>query len=135
MDVELAFEEREHYLFVGGQGPSDMDTMRRVLALIRDRAQLAGLTRILIDAHRVEPPRSGLHRFQMGELIAELFGARYRLAVLSPARVINKFAENTAVNRGAIILVTDDENEALGWLLRDLPEAKATAQKGVIHVK
>ncbi len=129
MDAELAFEERSHYLFVRGRGPSDIETIRTVLRLIRDRARLAGLTHILIDAREVEAPRSGLHRFQMGEMIAELFGARYRLAVLSPARVINKFAENTAVNRGANILVTDDEQEALGWLFHDLPEAEAAAYR------
>ena len=34
---------------------------------------------------------------------------------------INKLAETTAVNRGALFLVSHDEQELLRWLLEGLP--------------
>ncbi len=120
MDVELTFEERSGYLLVKGRGPSDLESTRKALMLIEEKTRQAGLTHILIDAREVQAPRRELDRFFMGEFVAELFGARYRLAILYLADRINKFAENTAVNRGANMLVTAEEDDAVEWLLRDM---------------
>lgn len=129
MDVELTFETRMYYLYVKGRGPSDLDSTRRALTLIEEQARQARLTRILIDARDVEPPRRELDRFFLGEYVAELFGARYRIAVVYQADRINKFAENTAVNRGANLLVAAEEDSAMKWLMQDLPQQSVAGRQ------
>ncbi len=118
MKAEFAFEERGSYLFVRAQGPSDPESVRKALILIRDRVMERGLTRVLIDARSVGPPVREFDRFLMGEAMAELLRGRFKVAVLYRAESINKFAENTAVNRGANVLVSADEAQARDWLLR-----------------
>ncbi len=118
MESAITFEVRAGYLYAEGQGPGDQGTMREALRTIKARADEAGLTRILINARRVERPRQGIDYFLLGEFFAELFGARYRIAALYPREFINKFAENTAVNRGANLFVTDEEAQAVEWLMK-----------------
>ncbi len=122
MDVELTFQVHGDYLLVKGRGPSDLESTRKALVLIEEKARQTGLTHILIDARDVEAPRRELDRFFMGELVAELFGPRFRIAVVYQADRINKFAENTAVNRGANMLVAAEEDRAVQWLMQDLAQ-------------
>ncbi len=118
MESVITFEARAGYLYVEGQGASDVKTIRQALSTIKAQADECGLSRILINARQVNRPMVGLDRFWMGEYIAELFGPRYRIAVLYVKEFINKFAENVAVNRGADLLVTHDDAEALEWLMK-----------------
>ncbi len=121
MEVDMAFEERGSYLFVRAQGPSDLESVRKGLIMIRDKALEAGLRRVLVDARGVDAPAREFDRYLVGEAAAEVLRARFKVAFLYKAEKINKFAENTAVNRGANILVCADEAEALDWLLRGVP--------------
>jgi hypothetical protein len=90
---------------------------RRELATsILEEAASSGDTRVLIDAYGVSAPKSNMDRFDVGTTIAELFRGRIKVAILYPPAIINKLAENTAVNRGADLLVVGDEKVALEWL-------------------
>ncbi len=121
MEAEFAFEERGSYLFVRAWGPSDPESVRKGLIIIRDKAMETGLTRVLVDARGVDGPLREFDRFLIGEAVAELLRARFKVAFLYRAENINKFAENTAVNRGANVLIVADEAQALDWLLRGVP--------------
>jgi hypothetical protein len=87
-----------------------------VATSILREAVKSGDTRVLIDAYGVSAPKSDIDRFDAGATIAELFRGRIKLAILYPPAIINKLAEDTAVNRGADVLVVADERVALEWL-------------------
>jgi hypothetical protein len=74
--------------------------------------------RVLIDLCRLSEPESGYDRFVIGEYIAQIWGPplNLRVAAVAKGEAINKFAEDTAVNRGADFLVTDDMYKAISWL-------------------
>ncbi len=121
MNVEMEFEARANYLFVRARGPSDPESVRKALMMIRDKALETGLTRLLVDARGVGAPVREFDRYLMGEAMAELLRAPFKVAFLYRAESINKFAENTAVNRGANVLIVAEEAQALDWLLRGVP--------------
>ena len=72
---------------------------------------------MLIDCRQFEGSMTEAERFQGGQRIAEVFGARIKAALLMPVGQVTKLGEMTAVNRGAKFLVTDSESEATDWLL------------------
>ena len=119
MTVQLTFDVRPDYLHAEARGSSDVESIEQGLRDVKARAEQSGRTRILIDARATVGPRFGLDRFVLGKYAAELFGPRYRIAILYAEQVIDKFGENTAVNRGANMLVTSDEARALEWLLEE----------------
>jgi hypothetical protein len=55
-------------------------------------------------------------RFRCGQHIAETMGGSVRLAILMPAGQITKLGELAAINRGARVIVTPSETEAVSWL-------------------
>ena len=115
---ELSFQIPTGYLraTVGGGFPST--TFREILTAIRDEARRSEHSRILIDAFALPAPPADMDRFWIGEALAQIFGGGdFKITILYPSELINKFAENTAVNRGARLLVIGDEEAALRWLI------------------
>lgn len=116
MQTRLGFESHPGYLkavFAGDYPLSPAD----LLMAVRDEAQRTGETRILADCLALAMPQKEIHRFQVGEVIADIFKYQYKIAMLYPAHAINRFTENTANNRGAHLQVFGDEASALKWLL------------------
>ncbi|MGD0279582.1 MAG: hypothetical protein ABSC11_09780, partial [Smithella sp.] len=74
-------------------------------------------TRILVHAFDLPDVRD-MEKFFIGELGANIFGNKYKFAMLRKQEHINKFMENVAVNRGARLFIVSNEQEALNWLLR-----------------
>ena len=117
MRDQLAFEVRPEYLHVEVRAATDVESIEQGLRDVKAQADQSGRTRILIDARATAGPRFGLDRFILGKYVAELFGPHYRIAILYAEQIIDKFGENTAVNRGANVLVTSDDAAALAWLV------------------
>lgn len=116
--MKLTFERR----IAGGRvridasGRWELDGIYAVIHSVREEAERAGLDRALVDLRKVDGPIPDLERFFAGERVAAVIGARVRVAVLARGVDINKLGENTAVNRGARMLVTPDEREAETFL-------------------
>jgi len=51
------------------------------------------------------------------QTVAEIFEHRFKIAALVREDQINRSGENAAVNRGARLFVTADEESALRWLI------------------
>ena len=75
-----------------------------------------GLVRAFIDIRDVFPPRSDFDRFDVGTYAAQLFGHRVRVAMLSNRPHDDVLIENAAVNRGGIMRVFENTEEAHAWL-------------------
>ncbi|HET7451426.1 MAG TPA: hypothetical protein VFL12_01675 [Thermoanaerobaculia bacterium] len=98
------------------EGSWNLEEVFAVIDRIRWETELAGIDRAFADMRSVEGPIPALDRFFAGERVASVLGSRVRLAVLSRPELIDKLGENAAVNRGARILVTASEPEALEFL-------------------
>ena len=72
---------------------------------------------MLVEAEGTFGPIPEFERFRLGEYIAKVCKGISIVSILQP-QYINKFGENTAVNRGADFLVTSDRVEAQNWLLQ-----------------
>lgn len=116
MQTRLGFEAHPGYLKVIFTGAHPLQPVE-LLTAVRAEAQRTGNTRILADCLALALPTKDIQRFQIGEVIADLFRYRYKIAMVYPAHAITRFAENAANNRGAHLQVFGDETTALGWLL------------------
>lgn len=57
-------------------------------------------------------------RFLSGQEMARIWGHSLKVAAVWKAELINKFAENVAVNRGACFAVFSDQNADREWLMQ-----------------
>lgn len=124
-------EVDSRYLRLEIDGEWTVENARDGFEFARAEAQRLGQTRLLFDVRQLIPPRFELVRYRTGELMAEIFGARFKLAFLGRAEGITRFAETVAVNRGARVCVFADEKDAVAWLLEEparptLPSARPT---------
>ena len=122
MSTEMSFQVRDDYLLVVARGEhptaANIDPLFKS---VQDRSREANRSRILVDARSVSKPAAEFDRYLMGKAAAEMLGPPIRTAVVCRAEYINKFAENTGINRGALLLICDDEKTALQWLLGAVP--------------
>lgn len=115
--LNLSFHEESDYLLVTIQGRYDPLPITEALGRIKAQAQQSQRSRILIDAYQISRPEKDIDRFLVGRAIADQLPAPLRIAVLCVPEWITRFAEDTAVNRGAQMFVSGDKAEALQWLL------------------
>ncbi|HEV7699312.1 MAG TPA: hypothetical protein VGO43_03705 [Pyrinomonadaceae bacterium] len=114
-EVTVAAEPK--YLRITTVGKYVFAELFDFLARVKAEASQANKDHVLIDSRLLEGNMTEAERFQGGQKIAELFGARLKVALLMPPRSITKLGELTAINRGARFLVTDSDVEAMEWLL------------------
>ncbi len=88
------------------------------LSRVKAVAEAEKRAHILIDSRGLRGNMTEAERFAGGKKIAELFGSRFKVALLMPPESITKLGELTAVNRGARFLVSPSESEAVAWLAR-----------------
>jgi hypothetical protein len=115
MNTELSFQVYPDYLHVTLSGPYPVE--REILETIREEAQRVSRDHILVNGLELAHPRTDLDRFLLGKNIADVFAHRFKIAALVQTELITNATENTAVNRGARLFVTDDEELALRWLV------------------
>ena len=105
----IRFETRGKYAF---------EELFGFLGRVREVAEEAYQRKILIDSRLLEGNMTEGERFEGGKKIAEVFGSRFRVALVMPPKTITKLGELAAVNRGADFLVSPVLDEAITWLLR-----------------
>jgi hypothetical protein len=121
-------KQKTRYLIVEATGPWNPtvrywspDRVKELIDLVNQRCRQLHYERVLLDMTAVPGEPEYSHRFEIGVYIAQVMPGRPRVAVLARPEGINKFGEDTAVNRGAVLLVTGDRNEAITWLLEGAP--------------
>ena len=114
--MNTKFREEEAHLLVTCEGAWKLGAVTELLMSMKERAIQTSHNRILLNWFNVSAPEKEFHRFLAGVDVAEIMRHHFKLAVLYPKHLINKFAENVAVNRGANFFVFFDEDEAIEWL-------------------
>jgi len=117
MITHLVFEPEPGYLRVIIRGEYPSKSRRDVLSAVHAKMTELSYARVLADCRGLDAPKTEMDRFNLGVAIAEMVADRYRIAVVSKPEQINRFMENAAVNRGARLVVTSDEKDAIAWLV------------------
>lgn len=117
MNFEVVPTVEAEYLSVTTTFEYTLENMFLLIDQVKVEADTAKRDRVLIDCRDFSGYMSEAERFLGGKHLAETFGSRLRAALLLPAEQITKLGEMTAVNRGAKLLVTHDEDEAMAFLL------------------
>ena len=110
-------EEKENYLLITASGDYNVTQMGSRMKGMVEWAKRTKKTRILIDTLNLDLPKSEYDKFILGEAFASSVRPPLKIAILSPEKMINKFLEDTAVNRGAILFVSSNREDAISWLL------------------
>lgn len=117
MNFEVVTTVEPEYVRVTVIGEYSFGTMFQFIELVRSISVEKARTRVLMDCRQLTGNMTEAERFQGGQKIAEVFGARIKAALLMPEGQVTKLGELTAVNRGARFLVDSSEAELMPWLL------------------
>jgi hypothetical protein len=115
LDVETTVEPE--FVRITVKGEYSFDHLFGFINFVRSETFNNNRKRALIDCREMGGKMTEVERFEGGQAIAEVFGSRLKAALVMPAEGITKLGELTARNRGANLLVTSAEDEALEWLL------------------
>jgi len=116
MSLVVRTRKASRYVHFDVSGPWNLADIFALIGRVREEADAAHLDAALVDLLDVPGPIPQMERFFAGKRVAEVLKHQIRLAVLVRAEYINKFGENTAVNRGARMAVLSSEEHALAWL-------------------
>ena len=120
MTTEYANEDG--YLLVTAKGPWTTRSARQLIDEAKMEATQRGYRRVLFDLTRWTEPDSPMTRFYSGEYLAKVFAYHLRAAAFALPTAIDKFGENTAVNRGALFRIFPDKAQAIEWLMQGAGE-------------
>ena len=118
MEPLAEYLDEEGFLSVRVLAPWTADHAKGIIDQAKKEAVAKGYNRIFVDVTNWTKPDTELTRFLSGEYLAGQLGRPFRVVALANAEGINRFAENTAVNRGADFRVFSDRPSAMEWLLR-----------------
>jgi hypothetical protein len=126
--LSIEIQETDQHLVAIVSGKLTYGNTKELIDLLESESSKRGYDLFLVDMLQTGPPEKEIHRFYLGEYAASTLRKELKVDIVYPEELINKFFENTAVNRGATLTVVSDRVEALSWLLEQLPEQ---SDKGV----
>jgi hypothetical protein len=119
--LHIEIQEVDRYVVVQVAGAFSLENGKKLIDILESESKKRGHDLFLVDALRTGPPAQDMDRFYLGEYAAIKWRRGLKVAAVYPQKLINKFFENVAVNRGANVIVVGDRNQALKWLLGHLP--------------
>ncbi|MBK7394504.1 MAG: hypothetical protein IPI64_14620 [Chloracidobacterium sp.] len=117
MSYKLSIVEDPDYLKLIATGDHSAAEMYSFIDRIKAEAVRARRQKVLVDSFGYSSLMSETEKFSLGCHLAKVFGPQLKVAIMLPAEHISKLGELTAENRGADLLVTSSETEAISWLL------------------
>jgi hypothetical protein len=116
MSFNISTVVEPDFVRINSTGEYTFEDLFDFIRQVKVIADKVSRNKILIDCSRVANSMTEAERFAGGQKIAETFGSRLRAAIVMPAGQVTKLGELAAANRGAVLLVTESETEALAWL-------------------
>ena len=116
--MKLNYDTHPDYLRVVAEGEFDLADAKTCIDEVYRLCDEHRYTKVLIDSRGIPDQVSLVSRFSLAEHLVAGSSRPIRFAMLcSTAQVtFTKLLENTANNRGALVLTTDSEAEALSYL-------------------
>jgi len=115
--MDREFKHHREYLEVSFSGESTFSNLNELLDQIAKECEKKNHKKVMVGLLHVKGLLSEMDRFKIGEKIAQLFPIPYRMVSIVKEGKINRFGENTAVNRGANLFVVSNRKDGLDWLL------------------
>lgn len=122
------YKNKGQYLLMKPSGANSLENYKQAIKDARSPCGQYGLTKILADIRGRAEQISAADRFEIGLEMAKILGSKIQFAILAPAAIIDKLGENSAVNRGGKIFVTDSMQKAWKWLEVEKPGRKFDAK-------
>lgn len=119
MSLSLQFETHDAYLEARIAGVWQLDDVCEAIEAVRSRGEESGYERLLVDMHQVTGRPPDLHRFDAAEATANAARGRFRVALIPPRDLHDRFFENAVRNRGAALYADRDRDAAVAWLLSE----------------
>ena len=123
MSIELTFEERTSYLYARAVGIFNLREAKDCFRRIVEVAAQEKLLRVLFDARDLKGNMTTMDRYTLGDsLTKEILEKKNqvlpRIAIVGNEPFIDpqRFGETVARNRGSLLKVTTDIDQALQWL-------------------
>jgi hypothetical protein len=113
--MEFSFSDEKTHLFFRCTGMFDFGGLSALVERIRIEARSPS-TRVVVDFRTMEGVFDNLMRYRTGVLVAEKLKG-HRILSLARQEAINRLGENTAINRGALVHTTSDEEQGMDWLM------------------
>ena len=116
MNLEIISAVNDDHLKIDMVGDYDFLELMRLIEKVETMAKEADRDLVLIDARAIQGRMTESEKFFAGAKIAEVYGSRIKIAAIMKAGEVTKLGEMAAVNRGARLLITESEKEAIDWL-------------------
>jgi hypothetical protein len=116
MKTQLSCEIFDDYLKINLSGERPFQEIEEILTTIKKLSEEHNCMRILVDAIDL-PDVTDMEKYYIGSMGAAMYRGRIKVAMLRKQEHINKFTENVAVNRGGLLYIASDEQDAINWLL------------------
>jgi hypothetical protein len=110
------FENKGQYVLMSPTEAYSLESYLQGFQEVAEYCAANGLTKVLGDIRGVQENIPTFDRYELGVALARILGGRIQFALLAPSAIIDKTGENSAVNRGGNVFVTDSLEEALRWL-------------------
>lgn len=117
MPYKTEIIKKEDYLILKiTSGEWELGKLKQFVLDLKEELKTHNMNKALVDLRIFNYNPSDLQRHQLGLFIAEHLKHPIKISAVAKKRFINKFAEDTAVNRGVQLLATHDFDEAVKWL-------------------
>lgn len=117
LESNIVVEKRTDYLYMKITGVYNSQQFLSLPKIILGECTKANSTKVLVDALEVDFTNlSTMERYFLGEEFANVISYRASVAAVVPEKVITKFLETVATNRGAKMQVLSDFKVAETWL-------------------
>jgi len=116
MNLSIDIQEGSNYLACTITGKWVTGELKNYTDTVYAELMKLGYKRLLADMSLVSGPPPEMDRFDMGKYIASALRG-IKIAIVYRKVYANKFFEDAAVNRGALVSVFPDKQTALQWLL------------------
>ena len=118
MSLEITSTVLDDHLRIDLFGIYDFLELMRLIERVEKMAKESNRDLVLIDARSMDGHMTESEKFFAGAKIAEVYGSRTKIAGIMKAGEVTKLGEMAAVNRGAKLLMTESEKEAIEWLFK-----------------
>ena len=118
MPEDLAFENREGYVYARYTGPLTSASLTEAARKGNDYLASHGYDAVLVDVTESPGEMGTIERFLQGNAMSEFTNKNFKIAVLArPDQTSNRFWENVTRNRMLKTKDFTDPEEAEAWLL------------------
>jgi hypothetical protein len=126
MSIQLEIRPEPSFLSVGATGTFSLDEAKRAFLEMLEAVALHKTQKVLLDGRQLLGKPEAMERFLYGEFAAKTVrdfevrgvsrATRFAYVLKEPVLDPKRFGENVAVNRGMIIKVFDNPEDAFQWL-------------------